>query len=69
MFRVTQRKQGGDELTNQVVNERAALVLAEMMRRAGDPYSTESAVRVCDARGRQVALWRGGVRGWQPSIW
>lgn len=65
-FTVTQRKRGGFEFTSVAETEAAALVLAQMMRRAGDEYSAESLVTVRDAAGLVVAAWRGGNFGWQP---
>ncbi|MGZ3406076.1 MAG: hypothetical protein ACXVAN_06495 [Polyangia bacterium] len=46
--------------------ESAALVLATMMRRAGDEYCHEAAVTVCNGAGAIVAAWRGGNYGWTP---
>jgi hypothetical protein len=65
-FTVTQRKRGGFEYTSLAETESAALVLATMMRRAGDEYSAESAVTVCDGKGGVIAAWRGGNYGWTP---
>jgi hypothetical protein len=65
-FTVTQRKRGGFEYTSVAETEAAALVLATMMRRAGDEYCAEAAVTVCDGRGAVVAAWRGGNYGWTP---
>ncbi len=65
-FRVTQRKRGGFEYTSVAATESAALVLATMMRRAGDEYCAESAVTVCNGAGVVVAAWRGGTYGWTP---
>ena len=65
-FRVTQRKRGGCEYTSVAETESAALVLATMMRRAGDEYSHESAVTVHNGAGAIVAAWRGGNYGWTP---
>ncbi len=63
-FTVTQRKRGGCEYTSVAETEAAALVLATMMRRAGDEYCSESAVSVCNGAGAVVAAWRGGTYGW-----
>jgi hypothetical protein len=65
-FRVTQRKRGGFEYTSVAETEAAALVLATMMRRAGDEYCREAAVTVCNGTGAVVAAWRGGNYGWTP---
>jgi hypothetical protein len=65
-FTVTQRKRGGFQYTSVAETEAAALVLATMMRRAGDEYCAEAAVTVCDGRGAVVAAWRGGNYGWTP---
>ena len=65
-FTVTQQKRGGFEYTNVAATESAALVLAQMMRRAGDEYSVDSTVTVRDGSGMIVAAWRGGSYGWQP---
>src|SRR5438270_11966060 len=65
-FTVTQRKRGGFEYTSAAETESAALVLATMMRRAGDEYCAESAVTVCNRSGVVVAAWRGGTYGWAP---
>ena len=65
-FTVTQRKRGGFEYTNVAETEAAALVLATMMRRAGDEYCAEAAVTVCDGKGVVIAAWRGGNYGWTP---
>lgn len=65
-FTVTQRKRGGFEFTSVAETESAALVLAQMMRRAGDEYCAESMVTVRDVAGLVVAAWRGGNLGWQP---
>jgi hypothetical protein len=65
-FTVTQRKRGGFEYTSVAETEAAALVLATMMRRAGDEYCAEAAVTVCDGSRRVVAAWRGGNYGWTP---
>jgi hypothetical protein len=65
-FRVTQRKRGGFEYTSLAETESAALVLATMMRRAGDEYCAEAAVTVCNGAGMIVAAWRGGNYGWTP---
>ena len=46
--------------------ESAALVLATMMRRAGDEYCAEAAVTVCNGTGAIIAAWRGGTYGWTP---
>lgn len=63
-FTVTQRKRGGFEYTSVAETESAALVLATMMRRAGDEYCAEASVTVCDRKGGVVAAWRGGNYGW-----
>jgi hypothetical protein len=65
-FTVTQRKRGGFEYTSVAETESAALVLATMMRRAGDEYCAEAAVTVCNGLGTIVAAWRGGTYGWTP---
>ena len=65
-FTVTQRKRGGFEYTSVAETEAAALVLATMMRRAGDEYCAEAAVTVCNGAGAIVAAWRGGNYGWTP---
>jgi hypothetical protein len=65
-FTVTQRKRGGFEYTSVAETEAAALVLATMMRRAGDEYCREAAVTVCNGGGAVVAAWRGGNYGWTP---
>jgi hypothetical protein len=65
-FTVTQRKRGGFQYTNVAETESAALVLATMMRRAGDEYCHEAAVTVCNGAGVIVAAWRGGNYGWTP---
>jgi hypothetical protein len=65
-FTVTQRKRGGFEYTSVAETQSAALVLAQMMRRAGDEYCTESAVTVQSSNGAIVSAWRGGTYGWQP---
>jgi hypothetical protein len=65
-FRVTQRKRGGFEYTSVAETESAALVLATMMRRAGDEYCAEAAVTVCNGSGSVIAAWRGGTYGWTP---
>jgi hypothetical protein len=65
-FTVTQRKRGGFEYTSRAETEAAALVLATMMRRAGDEYCHEAAVTVCNGAGSVVAAWRGGNYGWTP---
>ena len=65
-FTVTQRKRGGFEYTSVAETEAAALVLATMMRRAGDEYCAEAAVTVCNGAGTVVAGWRGGTYGWTP---
>lgn len=64
-YRVTTRKRGGFEYTSLAETESAALVLARMMRRAGDEYCGEATVTVHDGHGLLVAGWRGGY-GWQP---
>jgi hypothetical protein len=63
-YRVTTRKRGGFEYTSLAETESAALVLARMMRRAGDEYCGEATVTVRDGNGALVAGWRGGY-GWQ----
>ena len=55
-FTVTQRKRGGFEYTSVAETEAAALVLATMMRRAGDEYCREAAVTV---------MQRAAARSWQ----
>ena len=65
-FTVTQRKRGGFEYQSVAETEAAALVLATMMRRAGDEYCHEAAVTVCNGSGVVVAAWRGGNYGWTP---
>ena|SRR5438067_2257224 len=65
-YTVTQRKRGGFEYTSVAETQPAALVLAQMMRRAGDEYCTESAVTVQSSNGAIVSAWRGGTYGWQP---
>lgn len=65
-FTVTQRKRGGFEFTSSAETESAALVLAQMMRRAGEEYCTEAMVTVRDGAGLVVAAWRGGNLGWVP---
>lgn len=65
-YTVTQQRRGGFEYTNVAATESAALVLAQMMRRAGDEYSVDSSVTVRDGSGVIVAAWRGGSYGWQP---
>ena len=65
-FTVTQRKRGGFEYTSLAETESAAMVLATMMRRAGDEYCAEAAVTVCDGGGSVLAAWRGGNYGWTP---
>jgi hypothetical protein len=65
-FTVTQRKRGGFLYTSVAETEAAALVLATMMRRAGDEYCAEAAVTVCNHGGAIVAAWRGGTYGWTP---
>ena len=62
---VTTRKRGGFEYTSLAETESAALVLARMMRRAGDEYCDEATVTVRDGNGALVAGWRGGY-GWAP---
>jgi hypothetical protein len=54
------------EYTSVAETEAAALVLATMMRRAGDEYCHEAAVTVCNGTGAVVAAWRGGNYGWTP---
>lgn len=63
-FTVTQRKRGGFEYTSVAETEAAALVLATMMRRAGDEYCAEASVTVRNRAGAVVAAWRGGTYGW-----
>jgi len=65
-YTVTQRKRGGFEYKSVAETESAALVLATMMRRAGDEYCAEAAVTVCNGAGAIVAAWRGGTYGWTP---
>jgi hypothetical protein len=65
-YSVTTRKRGGFEYTSAAENEAAALVLAQMMRRAGEEYCDEAKVIVRDAAGEVVAAWRGSSYGWQP---
>jgi hypothetical protein len=65
-FTVTQRKRGGFEYTSVAETEGAALVLAQMMRRAGDEYCGEAMVTVRSGAGVVVAAWRGSTYGWQP---
>lgn len=65
-FTVTQRKRGGFEYQSVAETESAALVLATMMRRAGDEYCAEAAVTVCNGTGAIIAAWRGGTYGWTP---
>lgn len=65
-FTVTQRKRGGFEFTSVAETQSAALVLAQMMRRAGEEYCAESMVTVRDGGGLVVSAWRGGNLGWQP---
>src|SRR6185312_3487984 len=65
-FTVTQRKRGGFEYQSVAETEAAALVLATMMRRAGDEYCAEAAVTVCNGAGTVIAAWRGGNYGWTP---
>ena len=65
-FTVTQRKRGGFEYKSVAETEAAALVLATMMRRAGDEYCHEAAVTVSNGTGAIVAAWRGGNYGWTP---
>lgn len=65
-FTVTQRKRGGYEYKSFAETESAALVLATMMRRAGDEYCAEAAVTVCNGAGTVVAAWRGDTYGWTP---
>lgn len=65
-FTVTQRKRGGFEYTSLAETEAAALVLATMMRRAGDEYCAEANVTVRNGVGVVVAAWRGGTYGWTP---
>jgi hypothetical protein len=65
-FTVTQRKRGGFQYTSVAETEAAALVLATMMRRAGDEYCHEAAVTVSNGAGAIVAAWRGGNYGWTP---
>src|SRR5574337_696617 len=54
-FTVTQRKRGGFEYTSVAETEAAALVLATMMRRAGDEYCAEASVTVRNRAGAAVA--------------
>jgi len=65
-YSVTTRKRGGFEYTSAAENESAALVLAQMMRRAGEEYCDEAKVIVRDGAGEVVAAWRGSSYGWQP---
>lgn len=65
-FTVTQRKRGGFEYTSVAETEAAALVLATMMRRAGDEYCAEASVTVRNGGGVVIAAWRGGTYGWTP---
>ena len=65
-YTVTTRKRGGFEYTSLAENESAALVLARMMRRAGDEYCDEATVTVRDGNGALLAGWCGGTYGWQP---
>jgi len=65
-FMVTQRKRGGFEYTSVAATESAAMVLAQMMRRAGDEYCGEALVTVRSGAGTVVAAWCGGTYGWQP---
>lgn len=65
-FTVTQRKRSGFEYTSVAATECAAMVLAQMMCRAGDEYCDESMVTVHGGNGSIVAAWRGGTYGWQP---
>src|SRR4051794_10886169 len=65
-FKVTQRKRGGFQYTSVAETEAAALVLATMMRRAGDEYCHEAAVTVTNGAGAIVAAWRGSNYGWTP---
>lgn len=65
-YTVTTRKRSGAEHTNVAHTECAAMSLAQMMRRAGDEYSSDSMVTVRDGSGSIVAAWRGGGYGWQP---
>jgi hypothetical protein len=65
-YTVTTRKQGGFEYTSVAETESAALVLAKMMRCAGDEYCTEAKVIVRDSAGEVLAAWRGSSYGWQP---
>jgi hypothetical protein len=64
-YSVTTRKRGGFEYTSAAENESAALVLAQMMRRAGEEYCDEAKVIVRDGGGEIVAAWRGSSYGWQ----
>lgn len=65
-FTVTTKKRGGFEYQSVAETESAALVLAQMMRRAGDEWCDEAKVIVRNGRGEVVAAWRGGSYGWQP---
>ncbi len=65
-YTVTQRKRGGFEYTSVAETEAAALVLATMMRRAGDEYCAEASVTVRNGAGVVVSAWRGGTYGWTP---
>jgi hypothetical protein len=64
-YTVTTRKRGGFEYTSVAETESAALVLAQMMRRAGDEYCDEAKVIVRERGGEVVAAWRGSSYGWQ----
>jgi hypothetical protein len=64
-YSVTTRKRGGFEYTSAAENESAALVLAQMMRRAGEEYCDEAKVIVRNGAGDVVAVWRGSSYGWQ----
>jgi hypothetical protein len=65
-FTVTTRKRGGFEYQSVAETESAALVLARMMRRAGDEWCDEAKVVVRNGGGDVVAAWRGSGYGWQP---
>jgi hypothetical protein len=65
-FTVTTRKRGGFEYQSVAETESAALVLAQMMRRAGDEWCDEAKVIVRNGGGDVVAAWRGSSYGWQP---
>src|ERR1700761_5332688 len=67
-YRVMTRKRGGFEYTSLAETESAALVLARMMRRAGDEYCDEATVTVRDGNGALVAGWRGGYGWGRPPL-